>query len=182
MASTESNRTEFMSTISPSTSSQTLPAQKMTVETIDIGSCSGDDYDERHDEMNILLLLLKRAYFEHDLLQADAVVETMVSKSHVISLKPLHTVCGYGIAELVEKYLKDEKCDPNVECSFDGLSSIVPLHFCAGIGPEAFTDDRDKCVELLVAYGADINRTTSRLDTALHWATKLADFKVIFME
>lgn len=137
-----------------------------------------DQYDERSEEMSILLMLLKRAYQEKDFVQADAIIETMVLKSHVTGLKSLHTACGYGISELVEKYLKEEKIDPNVECSFNGLTSITPIHFCAGIGPEPFSDDRDKCVELLVSYGADLNRLTSRKDTALHWATKLADYKV----
>lgn len=137
-----------------------------------------DDYDEQLEEMNILLVLLKRAYADKDFTQADAIVETMVTKSHVIGLTNLHTACGYGLVELVEKYLAEKTCDANAECSFNGLTGITPIHFCAGIGPEPITDDRDKCVELLVARGAQVNRLTSRNDTPLHWATKLADFKV----
>lgn len=143
-------------------------------------SGDADDYDEDLEEMNILLVLLKRAYADKDITQSDAIVETMVTKSHVVGLTNLHTACGYGLVELVEKYLNDDKspCDPNSECTFNGITGITPIHFCAGIGPEPISDGRDKCVELLVKHGADVNRLTSRKDTALHWATKMADFKV----
>lgn len=136
------------------------------------------DYD-KVEEVATNLNLLRKATNEKDFTKVDTIIESMVSKSHVVGLKKLHTACGYGIAEMVEKYLKEEKCDPNSECSFNGLASIAPIHFCAGIGPESITDDRDKCVDLLVSHGANVNHLTSRNDTALHWATKLADFKVL---
>lgn len=144
-----------------------------------ITDTDADDYDEQLEEMNILLVLLKRAYADKDWVQADAIVETMVTKSHVVGLQPLHTACGYGLVELVENYLAEKTCDPNAECSFNGLTGITPIHFCAGIGPEPISEDRDKCIELLVKHGARVNQLTSRNDTPLHWATKLADYKVL---
>ncbi len=81
---------------------------------------------------------------------------------------------GYGFAELVEKYVLEEKIDSNLECAFNDLSSITPLHFCSGIGPDPITPDRIKCIEILMQNGAKIDHLTSRNDTPLHWATKLA--------
>lgn len=122
--------------------------------------------------------LLRRAYEEKNFVMLDEIVEDMVNKSYVDGLKKLHTACGYGFSELVEQYLTKEKIDPNSECSFNDLNNITPLHFCAGIGPDQISPDRDKCIQLLIRHGANINHVTSRQDTALHWATKLADFKV----
>jgi len=96
----------------------------------------------------------------------------------VTGLKKIHTAAGYGFAELVEKYIKEDKVDPNSECAFNDLTSITPLHFCSGIGPDPITSDRAKCIEILVDNGGDVNFCTSRKDTPLHWATKLADFEV----
>lgn len=93
-------------------------------------------------------------------------------------LKKIHTAAGYGFAELVEKYIKEDKIDPNCECAFNDLTSITPLHFCSGIGPDPITNERSKCIEILVENGANVNFATSRKDTPLHWATKLADFDV----
>lgn len=150
--------------ISPKETKQQLPADD------DCGY-------EKSDETKEFLILLKKAYELKDLKLADEIVEDMVSKSSVKGLIKLHTASGYGLYELVEKYLKDDKMDPNAECSFNDLNCIKPIHFCAGIGPDSITSDRDKCIELLAQYGADLNALTSRDDTALHWATKLADFK-----
>ena len=58
------------------------------------------------------------------------------------------------------------------------MTNITPLHFCAGIGPDNISPNRDKCIDLLLAHGAKLNHVTSRQDTALHWATKLADYSV----
>ena len=93
-------------------------------------------------------------------------------------MKKLHTAAGYGFAELVERYIKEERVDPNSECAFNDLTSITPLHFCSGIGPDPITTNRAKCIEILVDNGASVNFCTSRKDTPLHWATKLADFEV----
>lgn len=136
-----------------------------------------DDCDyEKSDESKACLILLKNAYMDKNFKLADEIIEDMVTKSLVKGLTKLHTASGYGLYELVEKYLED-KMDPNAECSFNDLSSITPIHFCSGIGPDSITADRHKCIELLVKHGASVNRLTSRDDTALHWATKLADLK-----
>lgn len=71
-----------------------------------------------------------------------------------------------------------DKVDPNLECSFNDLDSITPLHFCSGIGPDAISPDRVKCIDMLINNGAKINSLTSRNDTPLHWATKLAGFDI----
>ena len=68
--------------------------------------------------------------------------------------------------------------DANAECAFNDLTAITPLHFCSGIGPDPITSERAKCVDILVASGAHVNFRTSRHDTPLHWAAKLADFAV----
>ena len=47
-----------------------------------------------------------------------------------------------------------------------------------GIGPDPITPNRVECIQILVANGANINHATSRKDTPLHWATKLASFEV----
>ena len=49
------------------------------------------------------------------------------------SINSIFLLKGYGFAELVEKYITEDKIDPNLECSFNDLNSIVPLHFCSGI-------------------------------------------------
>ena len=67
-----------------------------------------------------------------------------------------------------------DKLDPNLKCSFNDLDSITPLHFCSGIGPDPISPERVKCIEVLVENGAKVNYLTSRNDTPLHWATKLA--------
>jgi ankyrin repeat protein len=134
---------------------------------------------EKSEDSKQCLVLLKNAYDANNLDLVNEIIEDMVSKSLVSGLKKLHTACGYGFHELVEKYLTEEpKIDPNSECSFNELFGITPLHFCAGIGPDSVTQNRDKCIELLVKHGANLNHMTSRHDSALHWATKLADLSV----
>ena len=133
------------------------------------------------DESRKAIRALKRAYQEKDLKAADAVIEDMVQKSMVDGLKKLHTAAGYGFADLVEKYVTEDKIDPNIECAFNDLTSITPLHFCSGIGPDPIAPDRAKCIQILVENGANVNHCTSRKDTPLHWATKLADFQVCDM-
>ncbi|CAF0714986.1 unnamed protein product [Brachionus calyciflorus] len=132
---------------------------------------------EKSEESKMWILLLKNAYLEKNFTLADEIIEDMVSKSLVKGLIKLHTACGYGLVELVEKYLKIDRMDPNATCSFNDLANITPLHFCAGIGPDSITEERYKCIELLVQYGGLINTLTSRNDSALHWATKLGDLK-----
>jgi ankyrin repeat protein len=146
----------------------------------------GDEYadggtstpPDRQEDSKMSLNLLKQSYEEKNLVLADEIISDMVSKSLVSGLKKIHTACGYGLPDLVKKYLEENKEDANCECSFNELHSITPLHFCAGIGPDALTNDRSKCIDLLAQYGAQINHLTSRNDTALHWATKLADLSV----
>jgi hypothetical protein len=143
-------------------------------------SGSQDDCSyEKSEESKATLVILNTAYDEKNFDKVNEIIEEMVQKSLVTGLKKIHTACGYGFLELVERYLTEEKMDANSECSFNDLYAITPLHFCAGIGPDAVTPLRHKCVELLVKHGADINHLTSRQDTPLHWATKLADLKVI---
>lgn len=136
------------------------------------------DNEKSSEDSKMLLDELKKAYEEKKFDEADRIVESMVAKSHVVGLNKLHTACGYGLVELVDRYLTKETVNPNVECSFNDLTSITPLHFCAGIGPEPLTPDRHKCIDLLVRHGAHIDHLTSRHDTPLHWATKLADLAV----
>lgn len=121
---------------------------------------------------------LKKAWKDKDLKAADTIIGDMVEKSLVSGLKKIHTAAGYGFADLVEQYIKEDKMDPNSECAFNDLTAITPLHFCSGIGPDPITGDRAKCVEILEDNGANVNYCTSRKDTPLHWATKLADFTV----
>lgn len=130
---------------------------------------------EKSEESKMCIILLKNAYQEKNFTLADEVIEDMVSKSLVKGLIKLHTACGYGLKELVEKYLKVDRMDPNAMCSFNDLHSITPLHFCAGIGPDSITSERHLCIDLLVQHGAFVNALTSRNDSALHWATKLGD-------
>jgi hypothetical protein len=142
------------------------------------GNNQDDCSYEKSEESRATLVLLKSAYEEKNFDKVNEIIEEMVQKSLVTGLKKIHTACGYGFLELAERYLTEDKMDPNSECSFNDLYAIAPLHFCAGIGPDAVTPFRHKCVELLVKHGADINHLTSRQDTALHWATKLADLQV----
>lgn len=140
-----------------------------------------DDFDpenEREPASKSCITMLRSAYEAKDMKLLDEIIEDMVAKSVVVGLRKIHTAAGYGFAELVEKYLAEDKENPNCECSFNDLSSITPLHFCSGIGPDPIAPDRSKCIEILVKYGAQVDHVTSRLDTPLHWATKLADIKV----
>ena len=122
-----------------------------------------DDYQfPKSDDCKRSLVLLKTEYQAKNYKSVDEIIDDMVSKSLVSGLKKLHTAAGYGFPELVEKYLKEEKIDPNCECSFNDLKSITPLHFCAGIGPDALTDNRDKCIQVLIENGANPNHLTSR--------------------
>ncbi|RNA05881.1 ankyrin repeat [Brachionus plicatilis] len=130
---------------------------------------------EKSDESKMCILLLKNAYGEKKFNLADEIIEDMVSKSLVKGLTKLHTACGYGLVELVERYLKIDRMDPNALCSFNDLNNIAPIHFCAGIGPDPLTNNRHKCIEVLVQNGALVNALTTRNDSALHWATKLGD-------
>lgn len=130
------------------------------------------------DESKKAINALKKAHSDKDLKAADLIIAEMVEKSLVTGLKKIHTAAGYGFAELVDKYIKEDKMDPNCECAFNDLTSITPLHFCSGIGPDSITNDRAKCIEILVDNKADVNHSTSRKDTPLHWATKLADYQV----
>jgi hypothetical protein len=124
---------------------------------------SGDEsVDHKPEDAKKCLIILKDAYEEKNVKLVDEIIEDMVSKSLVTGLKKLHTACGYGFAVLVEKYIKEDKIDPNSECSFNDLTSITPLHFCAGIGPDAITEERDKCIQILVDNGANVNHLTSR--------------------
>jgi hypothetical protein len=124
---------------------------------------SGDEStDHKPEDAKQCLIILKNAYDEKNLKLVDEIIEDMVSKSLVTGLKKIHTASGYGFAELVEKYIKEDKVDPNSECSFNDLTSITPLHFCAGIGPDPITEERDKCIQILVENGANVNHLTSR--------------------
>ena len=137
-----------------------------------------DHDDERAPNSKSCIAMLRTAFEAKDIKLLDEIIDDMVSKSVVVGLRKIHTAAGYGFAELVEKYLVEDKENPNCECSFNDLSSITPLHFCSGIGPDPIAPDRAKCIELLVKHGAEVNHVTSRQDTPLHWATKLADIKV----
>jgi len=124
---------------------------------------SGDEStDHKPEDAKKCLLILKDAYEEKNLKLVDEIIEDMVSKSLVTGLKKIHTASGYGFADLIEKYIKEDKIDPNSECSFNDLTSITPLHFCAGIGPDPITQERDKCIQILVDNGANVNHLTSR--------------------
>lgn len=153
-------------------------AREANLEDVSV-AVGGDDCSyEKSDESRACLELLRAAYESNNLVEANQLIETMVSKSLVNGLQKVHTACGYGLPELLEKYLLEEKLDPNSECSFNDLYSIAPVHFCAGIGPDALTNKRGECVRLLAKHGAKMSHLTSRQDTALHWATKLADLSV----
>ena len=123
---------------------------------------SGDEYANSEHKPEDTIGILRNAYAEKNLKLVDEIIQDMVDKSLVSGLKKLHTASGYGFAELVEKYIKEEKMDPNSECSFEDLTSITPLHFCAGIGPDAITDEKDKCIQILIDNGANVNHLTSR--------------------
>ena len=124
---------------------------------------SGDESTEnKPEDARKCLVILKDAYETKNMKLVDEIIEDMVSKSLVTGLKKLHTASGYGFADLVEKYIKEENIDPNSECSFNDLTSITPLHFCAGIGPDPLTEERDKCIQILIDNGANVNHLTSR--------------------
>jgi hypothetical protein len=128
----------------------------------DGGADGGDgveqlDNPNQTDDNRTCINLLKAAYESKDVTLLDQIIEEMVSKSLVVGLNKLHTAAGYGFDDLVKKYLEQDKLDPNCECSFNDLSSITPLHFCAGIGPDALTPNRFKCIEHLAKHGARID-------------------------
>ena len=125
---------------------------------------SGDEStaEQKPEDATKCLIILKNAYEEKNFQLVDEIISDMVEKSLVTGLKKLHTASGYGFAQLVEKYIKEEKINPNSECSFNDLTSITPLHFCAGIGPDPITDERDICIQILIDNGADVNHLTSR--------------------
>jgi hypothetical protein len=52
---------------------------------------------------------LKKAWKENDSKAADLIIGDMVEKSLVSGLKKIHTAAGYGFADLVEKYIKEDK-------------------------------------------------------------------------
>ena len=133
------------------------------------------DEDDLNDDAKLCTKLLKDAYKNKNFTLINEIITDMVSKSSIDGLTKLHSAAGYGIWELVEKYLKEDKIDPNSECLFNQLGSITPLHFTAGIGPDAITEDRGKCIELLKKHGANINKSTTHLDTPLHWASKISN-------
>ena len=122
--------------------------------------------------------LLERAYEQRDFKLIDEIIEDIIHHSSIGGLRKIHIACGYGFSDLVAKYLRDDKEDANCECSFNDLSSITPIHFCAGIGPDQIAAGRAECIQLLVEHGVRIDHLTSRKDSALHWATKLADASV----
>jgi ankyrin repeat protein len=124
------------------------------------------------------VLELKRAYSQQDWDVLDKLLISLVDNSNVIGLKKLHTAAGYGFAHLIQRYLKEDDVDVNCECIFNNLKSITPLHFCAGIGPDPITDERDQCIKILIENGAKVNHVTSRNDTPLHWATKLTNINI----
>lgn len=121
--------------------------------------------------------LLVDLYEKKDFSFMDEVLSDIIAKSCVPGITKLHSACGYGFYELVETYLT-QNIDANSECIIDDLANITPLHFCAGIGPDPLTPYRAKCVELLISNGADINKRTSKGDTALHWCAKLGTVDV----
>jgi ankyrin repeat protein len=169
----------------PRVSGGITPKKNLTERTpIKNEECIEEDQSSTYnysDESKKAILALKKAYEEKDFTEADKIIDDMVTRSMVAGLKKLHTAAGYGFAELVEKYIKEDKIDPNVECAFNDLTCITPLHFCSGIGPDPISPDRAKCIEILVDNGANVNQFTSRKDTPLHWATKLADYSVCDM-
>jgi ankyrin repeat protein len=147
-----------------------------------INSYGGSNEDDEmlrgmsnNEDMKLCIRLITSAYKVRDFDLIDEIISDMVSKSNIPGLTKLHSVSGYGFSELVERYLSDLKMDPNAKCIFNELGSITPLHFCAGIGPDPISPDRNKCIYILVKHGADINHPTTRSDTALHWACKVSD-------
>ena len=139
---------------------------------------AGHSTSSYSDETKNALASLKKAYETNDLKALDKTISEMLERSMVSGLKKLHTAAGYGFTELLENYLKENKEEVNSECSFNEIASITAMHFCAGIGPDPITSNRDKCIEILVKYGGNVNHQTSRLDSPLHWATKLANLKI----
>ena len=138
----------------------------------------GSDEEDLNDDVKLCAKMLKDAYKNKNFNLIDEIITDMVSKSSIDGLTKLHSAAGYGFSELVEKYLKVDKVDPNSECLFNQLGSITPMHFCAGIGPDEITTDRPKCVELLKKYGANVNKCTTHLDTPLHWAAKISNKEI----
>ena len=136
------------------------------------------DEDDLNDDVKLCAKMLRDAYNSKKFNIIDGIISEMVSKSSIDGLTKLHSAAGYGFSELVEQYLKIDKIDPNSECLFNQLGNITPMHFCAGIGPDAITTDRPKCIELLKKYGANINKCTTQLDTPLHWASKISDREI----
>jgi ankyrin repeat protein len=136
------------------------------------------DEDDLNDDVQLCTKMLKDAYNSKKFSKIDGIISDIVSKSTIDGLTKLHSAAGYGFPELVERYLNEDKIDPNSECLFNQLGNITPMHFCAGIGPDAITTDRPECIELLKKYGANINKCTTHLDTPLHWASKISDREI----
>ncbi|CAF0735492.1 unnamed protein product [Didymodactylos carnosus] len=127
---------------------------------------------------NVILEAYKYNYF--DIL--EILLRREAFYSGIPGLTELHAASGYGLSEIVKYLLEEKHIDPNIECTFvknDQLANITPLHFACGIGPEHLVQETAETVHYLLKFGADVQKTTSRLDSALHWASKFADENVV---
>ncbi|CAF0748330.1 unnamed protein product [Didymodactylos carnosus] len=136
----------------------------------------------RTHDMKLCTNIILEAYkYDHfDIL--ETLLEREAYYSGIPGLTGLHAASGYSLSKIVKYLLEKKRVDPNIECTFvknDQLAGITPLHFACGIGPEYLVQETTETVHYLLQFGANVQKTTSRLDSALHWASKFANEDVV---